>query len=437
MKTNILKSAVLASILAMTACTTQIVEINPDLDNGLALGQGEDIIRIALTNTTNTRAARPIGTSKAENNVNRIAFKFLTNGTTEAEGISLEGVIEENTGNVIEKFGKSEGNILELPNDYDGSEICVKFSGLKKGSYKIIAYGYNYTSNNDTSDAFPYKISTPEQVGSNYLYKVTEVSTVQEIFAGCNEGTYIGVNQHGKFQTIPEITLMRQVAGLLAYFKEAPVFVNNTKVAKITVSTKAKVNAFYFPASLLDNSIYNGAAPESGTWQQNEYVNLLTFDMTNAENYNSNYLNKGDFYTFGNQDDDFLMAEGMNKINGLQCKENTLFGSCFLLAFPSHYDFGIAQYNCATLNICYWDVNENLIKSVPLRNGGSEDDSLNTNSYQYNILCNNFYSIGTKKALESDDESEDKPLSIDEPSGYDYAKVSINSNWDDIHDLVN
>lgn len=80
MKTNILKSAVLASILAMTACTTQIVEINPDLDNGLALGQGEDIIRIALTNTTNTRAARPIGTSKAENNVNRIAFKFLTNG---------------------------------------------------------------------------------------------------------------------------------------------------------------------------------------------------------------------------------------------------------------------------------------------------------------------------------------------------------------------
>lgn len=49
---------------------------------------------------------------------------------------------------------------------------------------------------------------------------------------------------------------MRQVAGLVAYFKEAPAFVNNTKVAKITVSTKAKVNAFYFPASLLDNSIY-------------------------------------------------------------------------------------------------------------------------------------------------------------------------------------
>lgn len=435
MNVNILKPVVLAAMMAMTACTTEVVVMNPDRDNGLSLGQGEDVIRIALTNSANTRAARPIGTSEAANNINRIAFKFLTNGSTEAEGIMLDGVIEEESGITIEKFEKAEGNVLQLPADYDGSEICVKFSGLTEGVYKIIAYGYNYSAGSDASDAFPYSLSAPMQVGSNHLYTATDVATVQEIFAGCNNGAYVGVTQHGKFQTVPEITLTRQVAGLLAYFMQAPVYVNTTRVAKITVSTKAKVDAFYFPATLLDNSVYNGAA--TGSWQQSEYVDLLTFDMTKADDYGSGHFDMGDWYTFNNQKNRFLLADNMTEIDGLQCKDNTLFGSCFLLAFPGYYDFGIDQYKCATLNICYWDANGTLIKSVPLRNGGSEEDDLHAISYQYGILCNNFYSIGTKKNLGSDDDSNDNPISIDEPSGYDYAKVDINSEWDDSHNLIN
>jgi len=73
---------------------------------------------------------------------------------------------------------------------------------------------------------------------------------------------------------------------------------------------------------------------------------------------------------------------------------------------------------------------------VPLRSGGDKDDQLTASSYQYDIKCNNFYSIGTKKTVDNSDDN-DNPISIDESTGYDYANVSITSDWSDVHDLVN
>lgn len=432
MKINVLKSAALVVMMALAACTNEVIE--PSGDNDLALGQGEDVIRISLSNTAGTRAARPIGSSEALNNVNRIAFKFLTSGTTESEDIKLEGVIDE-SGETVPGY-TVEGNVLKLPSSYT-AEIKVKFSGMTKGSYKIIAYGYNYTAGTDGSDAFPYSMALANDKGSNMLYKVTGVTTaVQEIFAGCNEGTYIGVNEFGKFETVPNIKLTRQVAGLLAYFKNAPVFVNNTKVAKVTVSYKANVEGFYFPASMIYgtgfDAAYNGVKPDQGDWHQKTYANLLTFDMSKASNYNDEHLDNGDCYKFN---DSYLLADGMSEIAGLQCQANTLFGSRFLVPFPAYADFGVNGYDCATLNICYWDAEGNMILSVPLRNGGSEEDDLHAASYQYGIKCNNFYSIGKK--TETGDGGTDEPIDIQEPTGYDYANVSISSDWEDSHDLIN
>lgn len=428
MKVNILKPAALVAMMALAACTNEVIESSGN--NDLTLGQGEDVIRISLSNTTSTRAARPIGSSEALNNVNRIAFKFLTNGTTENGDITLVGVIDE-AGEAIDDYTVAD-NVLKLPSDYDGSAIKVKFSGMTQGSYKIIAYGYNYTSGTDGSDAFPYESSMTLVGASNkYYYQVSGVTSVQEIFAGCNSGEFVGVNQFGKFETVPEIVLTRQVAGLMAYFKEAPVFVNNTKVEKVTVSGKAEVTGFYLPTSLLDNSVYNGINTDG--WNGSVWVNYLTFDMKKASNYNSAYLVSGDYYKFN---DSYILAEGMAEISGLACEKNTLFGSCFLLAYPSHYDSGVKEPKCATLNICYWDADEHLILSVPLRSGGDKDDQLTASSYQYDIKCNNFYSIGTKKTVDNSDDN-DNPISIDESTGYDYANVSIDSDWSNVYDLVN
>lgn len=432
MKVNILTAA-LTIMMAMAACTNEVIESSGN--NDLTLGQGEDVIRISLSNTTATRAVRPIGSSEALNNVNRIAFKFLTDGTTENSAITLEGVINETSGETVSGYEVVSGNVLQLPSTYDGSNICVKFSGMTAGSYRIIAYGYNYTSGTDGSDAFPYSsIELASDKGSNKLYKVTGVATVQEIFAGCNGDTFIGVNEFGKFETVPTITLTRQVAGLLAYFEKAPVYVNNTKVAKVTVSGKAAVTGFYMPALLLDESSYNGI--NTSGWNGSVWVNYLTFDMTKADNYSDPYLDNGDTYTFDKQDGDFLLSDETTAATGLLCNKNTLFGSRFMLAYPNHYDSSVKDPKCATLNICYWDADEKLILSVPLRNGGNDDDSFTSATYQYDILCNNFYSIGKKTDVEGDD-NKDTPIDIQETTGYDYANVSITSDWTDVHDLVN
>lgn len=423
MKINLLKFAACATVLSLAACTNDVVEIPGNLENQLSLPQGQDVIRISLTNTTSTRAARPVSSSEADNNVNRIAFKFLNSSNQAVEGISLEGVVDAVSGDEDPDF-ESVSNVLHLPDSYDGSEINIKFSGLQEGSYKIIAYGYNYTEGTDIQDTFPYTIDVK---GSGYLLKCEGVSSaIQEIFAGCNEGDLIGVNQHGKFQTVPKITLSRQVAGLLAYFKEAPVFVDNKKVKKVTVSTKVAITGFYFPASLLSDA-YSGIGDVSTAW-----VDYLTFDMQQASNYKSQYLESGDFYEFS---DSYLLANETNPIDGLTCQENTLFGSRFLLPFSGYRDLSVGGYDCATLNICYWAEDDTLIKSVSLRNGGSEDDELRSDSYQYGILCNNFYSIGTKKG--TGDNPGDNPISIDEPTGYDHAEVDINDDWIQSHSLIN
>lgn len=430
MRLSICKSAAFAAVLALAACTvTEVIEV-PVYQNSLTLGQGEDVIRISISNTTETRAARPMGSSEAANNVNRIAFMFVTSSQQMATGITLEGVINEVSGDKLEGYDP-DGNVLKLPKSYNGGEICVKFSGLQQGAYKIIACGYNYTEGIDSVDAFPY---TMKLLGEDYLVQCEDVKDVQEIFAGYNEGELMSVNEHGKFGTPPVINLKRQVAGLMAYFENVPVFVANTKVAKVTVSSKADVTGFCFPADFMDNPDYNGL--RTNGWNESKWVDYLTFDMKKASNYTKSNLSSDATYLFETQEDGFLLADETDPIEDLVCNENTLFGSRFLLAYPGYYDCSVQSPECATLNICYWDENGDLILSVPLRNGGADKPLDSSSNYQYHILCNNFYSIGEKGALggEPDDNS---PLDIDEPTGYDYAEVSISNDWKDSHSLVN
>lgn len=428
MKHTVLKSAALAAMIAASAsCTNETIVVQEN-HNRLELGQGEDVVRIKLSNTTATRAARPIGSSTPDNNVNRIFFKFMKSDQTLEESATLDCVIDPVTLKTDDDF-YIDNNVLVLPNGYDGSEICIKFSNLTKGEYRIIACGYNYTEDSSDSSAdFPYSISPK---GADYLLKCESVDVVQEIFAGANTGKLlVSVNEHGKFAEPPVIQLQRQVAGLLAYFQNIPVFVNNEVVDKITVSSKAVVTGFYIPVA---GSEYNGI--ETVDWVADHWVDYLTFEMNHATNYQDTaWLSSDACYEFDNDYGKFQMAEGMTEIDGLVCDEGTLFGSCFLLAHPRYEDFSVNSPKCATLNICYWNTKGELILSVPLRNGGDEKPLDSTEQYHYGILNNNFYSIGKKTDLSGDG---DEPLDIDEPTGYDYAEVSISDSWEQTHDLFN
>lgn len=432
MKKKLFLGAVFAGMMAFTACTQEKVVYVEEEKSEWDLQPGEDVIKISLSSTVSSRAARPIGSSTPAHNVNRIAFKFLKGNNTE----DLEAHLVE-LSDATSDWSIQDGNVIALGGDYKGEELNVKVSGLTKGLYKIIAYGYNCE---DNMYDFPYPMNLDQAEDGKYLCKadVPFGTAVEEIFAGCNKGAFVEVNQHEKFTAVPEITLTRQVAGLLAYFENVPAYVNNQKVEKITVSSKAKVEGFYFPALMLSDSEgivdYNGY--DNGSWVSDDWVDHLTFEMKHASNYADADagINSVEHYEFDTLEGEFLLAEGMSEIPGLSCKKGTLFGSCFLLPYPASHRFS----DCATLNICYWtgDDKDQLICSIPLRNGGDVSTNLDSDYYQYDICCNHFYSIG-KKTDVGGDNGEDDPLDIDEPTGYDNAKVNISINWEQSYYLFN
>lgn len=422
MKTNLFMALAFAFLMLFAACTEEKI-IYVEKDNDVELLPGEGVIKISLSNDLQTKAARPIGSSEAANNVNRIAFKIISNDSgnpDRTEGVSIQLVDSKgepsNTHTVVD-------NVICLStNSFSASEtLYVKFSDLPKGVWgKIIAYGYNCA---EGVVEFPYEIKVP----SEYLppLKCQNLSNnwkehkIEEIFAGSDD---IYINEFGKFTTQPKITLKRQVAGLMAYLEKVPAFVDKTIVAKITIRTYAPIVGFKFPSEMLDgNVLYNGIV-ESGYPAD---IDLLTFDLSQlATNYGK--VTMGDTYTFEKGKNFATEMSGIN-IEGLELKDNTLFGSRFLLPYAGNWDY-------TTLAICFFDTDGKVLETVYLRNGGDSSSPENSEYYRYNIKCNHFYSIGTKEDVEDTDT--DDPLDITLASGYDIAEVTITDQWDDVYGLV-
>lgn len=424
MKTNLFMALAFAFLMLFASCTEEKI-IYVEKENGIEVLPGEGVIKISLSNDVVTKAARPIGSSEAANNVNRIAFKIISNNSESpdrTEGVSIQLV--DGVGNPNTKYSVQNNVICLTTNSFSTSEtLYVKFSNLPKGVYgKIIAYGYNCKE----GITFPYEIEIPNeylpplkcQNLSNDM--ITDKCIIEEIFAGSAD---ITINDFGKFTTQPTIELKRQVAGLMAYLEKVPAYVDKTKVAKITIRTYAPIIGFKFPSEMLEDNdaLYNGIVLNGYT----QNIDLLTFDLSQlATNYGQ--VTIGNTYTFEKGRNFATEMSGIN-IEGLELKDNTLFGSRFLLPYAGNWDY-------TTLAICFLDEGDNLLETVNLRNGGDSSSPEDSEYYRYNIKCNHFYSIGTKGNV--DDTYTDNPLDITLASGYDIAEVSITDQWDDVYGLV-
>lgn len=445
MKRNLLLWAVFAGMMAFTACTQEKV-VYVEEENGLELQPGEGIIEISLAGAM-SRAARPIdhfNPSVSEgNNVNRIGFRVyhLANGNGEYQlddAVKIVGVDESTVSEqplnsyVIEKSSLTNSSSVKIKIKIDENQV--------HSPYSIVAYGYNCTSGTD----FPYTLTnqtkTVDVDDQNTEVNIvglqcdmTNESFPEEIFAGKIEAK---VNEYGLFVAENTLTLERQVAGMLVYLEGVPSHVDNKKVAKVTISTILDVTGLKFPSV----ETYNGIV--TGGYQK---TNLLTFqfkDNPDVSNYGT--VSNGGDYTFSRkvtidgeeETKKYLFPTEMDEDvkqyldENIECKSNTLFGSCFLLPFPANntsYDFssnsGTDVWNA--LNIVYWDESGDIITAVPLKD---------TNT-TYSIERNHFYSIGTKRTAEIPDDDnpsdpDDDPLDIGEKTGYDYYFVKIDDAWD-------
>lgn len=453
MKKKLFLWVVLGGMMAFTACTQEKV-LYVEEENGLNLQPGEGIIEISLAGAM-SRAARPIDhfnpSSPNGNNVNRIGFRVYHladgNGAYQIDdAVKIVGVdgakVDEQSLNsyVIEKSNLTNSSTIKIKIKIDENSV--------HSPYSIVAYGYNCTSGED----FPYTLTNQtktikvdeEETKVDIVglqCDMTNESFPEEIFAGKIEAK---VNEYGLFVTENTLTLKRQVAGMLVYLEGVPSHVDNQKVAKVTISTIMDVTVLKFPSDETDN----GIAP-NGFGK----TDLLTFqfkDNTDVSNY-SNVSNGGDYIfsrkvTIDGQEENkrYLLPTEMDEDvkqyldENIECKSNTLFGSCFLLPLSGNntsYDFGGSNGDWNALNIVYWNEGGNIIKAVPLQDSNSGNTG-------YSIKRNHFYSIGTKKTADipGDDDTEnpqDDPLDIGEKTGYDYYYVKINDAWDGNFSLIN
>lgn len=453
MKKKLFLWVVLGGMMAFTACTQEKV-LYVEEENGLNLQPGEGIIEISLAGAM-SRAARPIDhfnpSSPNGNNVNRIGFRVYHladgNGAYQIDdAVKIVGVdgakVDEQSLNsyVIEKSNLTNSSMIKIKIKIDENSV--------HSPYSIVAYGYNCTSGED----FPYTLTNQTKTVKvdeeetevdivGLQCDMTNESFPEEIFAGKIEAK---VNEYGLFVTENTLTLKRQVAGMLVYLEGVPSHVDNQKVAKVTISTIMDVTVLKFPSDETDN----GIAP-NGFGK----TDLLTFqfkDNTDVSNY-SNVSNGGDYIfsrkvTIDGQEENkrYLLPTEMDEDvkqyldENIECKSNTLFGSCFLLPSPGNntsYDFGGSNGDWNALNIVYWNEGGNIIKAVPLQDSNSGNTG-------YSIKRNHFYSIGTKKTADipGDDDTEnpqDDPLDIGEKTGYDYYYVKINDAWDGNFSLTN
>lgn len=450
MKAKFLMMAVGAAMMAFTACTNEKI-VYVESDNGTEqLKPGEGIIEIALSSAT-TRAARPIdhfnptvATTDGGNNVNCIGFRVYNNAGELDDNVKVTAVDNSD----VTETTLNEYVLQKSLSGYASNQtIKIKLSGLSQGINKIIAYGYNAASGTTN---FPYDDLTNQQkqvddesgeptmvdiVGLKCAINTTDnpEKFPEEIFSGAIKAS---VNEHGLFTAENTLILERQVAGMLVYLENVPAYVLNKKVGKITISTIINVEGLYFPYKGENgelNPAYNGYTNDSFS-----NTDLLTFTFNTDNTSNFDAASNGASYNFsrksnGEEKTDnkrFLLPDEMDDDvkqymdDNIECKSNTLFGSCFLLPFPAK---NTSHEGWNALNIVYWGTDGQMIKAVPLK------DSNVGNSEGYSITRNHFYSIGTKKTPDipsSGDPEDDDPLDIDDETGYDYYYLQIDDAWD-------
>lgn len=416
MKKNVFKMSAFALMMALAACSNEEITTQGGEETLLP---GEAIIEIGLTNS-NSRTARPVGSSAADNNVNHYKLVILKDNTV-ATGVTVSQVDGAAVSGNDPLQGATWNNTITgegaSTTDRETGSKKIKLSGLGTGQYTIIAYAYN-------GDTDPY--ASTQTGGTSTFGTVNNLTgfRVEELFAGSVTAT---ATEEGKFASRPKIIMERQVAGMLAYFKNVPAYVDNEKVEKIVVKANREAEGFTFPST----------NPLNGKWSasNSSSVDLLTFTMTSATNYSS--VGVGDTYTFGTDSEGkrYQLADGMTANPKLICDDNTLFGGRFVLPYEEHVDN-------QTLTINFVGGGSKVLKTL---NVTTMQFASPATKYAYDIRRNNFYSIGKKLFTDNtdgnspdptdpdpDDDDKDDPIDL---SKSDEVIVVLNDAWDVLHDM--
>lgn len=391
MKKNIL----FLGLAAMSLFTVASCSSDDDLQAGMSIGAGDNVVTLALNpggSGMAVRDARPVTSSEAANNVDKVVVKLYRNN-----GGTYSLVNETENGQTIyeQDVTWAEGT----------KTVKIPLEHLAQGSYKLVARGYN----NSTATAVTFDEGGTTGV-SSINWKATATGDVEEVFAGELELT---VDAEGKISGSDNtLTMNRRVAGFLAYFKNIPTKVNEDVVKSVRVVASNKATKFdiiggkltgYTPSS--SSATVNGLdAPAVAT----ETV-LCSFDMSSATNWNSGSP-EDDSYTFTTDD---------NQV------DNTVLGGGFMVPFGK-----VTGVN--TLRVELVGDGDAVLKTFNVK-------MPSTFATEYDIYMNHFYSIGKKVSSEGTGGTDPGTDDDDDPAnlgGEGEIILSLSDAWDVVNDMV-
>lgn len=458
MKKTFLGALLFAGTLAFTACqneTLVYVDENGNPIENAELQEGEGILKITVSSTDATsRAVRPVGSSAAANNVSEVkvyAFKEIDGVykfdntlslSNELSGVSCEDGIFTVTG--LKPVGDHANTSM---NSHTDQTKILTLKGLARDAkYKFVAVGYN--------DTYPYgTLPTSTAISGNIaladFIQITEpkysegsgvvgglgIDDVEELFAGVSD-EYETQADKAAFNDEASVTITRQVAGMLGYFKNIPTKIGEAVVKYVRVYANKEFTKFKFPAQLLTAPDFNGVDANITADKEGKFL-VMEFDISAiATNWNGG-TPTGSTYTFENWTNGkpggstkAPLATGYTAPDGLKLVENSIFGGRYLIPYDQHVD-------SQTLTVELQDKDGKALKTLNVVTDEQTTPSDGTKN-AYDIRCNNFYSIGKKLDTDSTDGGDPDPEDPDEPvdlSGDTDIKVIVNDAWKVLHNM--
>ena len=391
MKKNIL----FLGLAAMSLFTVASCSSDDDLQAGMSIGAGDNVITLALNpggSGMAVRGARPVTSSEAANNVDKVVVKLYRN-----DGGNYSLVDETENGQTIyeqDVTWSQETNTVKIPLEH-----------LAQGDYKLVARGYNSTGTIVSFDEV-----TPSTT-INWTATQGE-GNPEEVFAGELDLT---VDAEGKITGTGgnTLTMNRRVAGFLAYFKNIPTKVNEDVVKSVRVVASNKATKFDIIGGTVAGYTSSSASATVNGLDAPAVAKetvLCSFDMSSATNWNSG-APTGDFYQFDTDENQVI---------------NTVLGGGFMVPFGK-----VSGVN--TLRVELVDDGDAVLKTFKVKMPTSFAES-------YDIYMNHFYSIGKKVSSEGTDgtdpdgeDDDDDPANL---GGEGEIILSLSDAWDVVNDMV-
>lgn len=390
MKKNIL----FLGLAAMSLFTVASCSSDDDLQAGMSIGAGDNVVTLALNpggSGMAVRGARPVTSSEAANNVDKVVVKLYRNN-----GGTYSLVNETESGQTIYEQDVTWTPVTET--------VKIPLEHLAQGDYKLVARGYN-----SASTIVSFEEVTPSTT-INWTATQGE-GDPEEVFAGELD---LKVDDEGKITGTPNntLTMNRRVAGFLAYFKNIPTKVNEDVVKSVRVVASNKATKFDIiggtvadytssPASKTVNGT-NAGSPATETV-------LCSFDMSSATNWADGNPTE-DSYTFTTDGDQVA---------------NTVLGGGFMVPFSK-----VDGVN--TLCVELVGDGDAVLKTFKVKMPTSFAES-------YDIYMNHFYSIGKKVSSEGTGGTDPGTDDDDDPAnlgGEGEIILSLSDAWDVVNDMV-